>query len=152
MGAGSGSTGNPIADLVLEKIGPVIRERAEAYVHDAVEAALVEGRARLDAEAKNYGTLVENAVGAVLERPAPAPSTGPTAKADARERSWRTLVQGLVATLIVSVGGAAATAIASPGFDILSRESLTTAAAAGGTAAIAAILSYVQRLVQPPKV
>jgi O-acetyl-ADP-ribose deacetylase (regulator of RNase III) len=151
MGAGPVSTGNSIADLVIATVGPQIRERAESVVREQVEIVIREGRARLDEEAKNYGALVENAVGAVLAQPA-APSTPPSVKADARERSWRTLVQGLIATVIVSVGGGVATAIAEPGFDILSSASLTTAAAAGGTAAIAAILSYVQRLVQPPKV
>lgn len=72
-------------------------------------------------------------------------------KADALNRAWRTVLQGLVVTAAAAAGDAAVQVVqkaltdvvAGHGFDW--REVATTAAYAAGTAALMALAAYVHR-------
>lgn len=148
MGAGTQPTG-------YEVIANVFAERFRGEMEARLAPIEAEARTRLDAAAADAAARVDELVArARLEAPAvigQVLDTVPSVKADARNRSWRTLVQGLIATVIVGVGGAVGQAVAAPGFDITSSAALGTAGTAAGTAAVAALIAYVQRFIQPPK-
>lgn len=131
----------------------IVREveaRFRAEFDRRVEIIVADGRTAIDravTEATSHvGELV---TAAVLD--GPLSSSPVDAKADARERSWRTLVQGALATVVVGVGGTVGTAIASDSFSLTDWSDWKAAGIAAGTAAVAAGIAYVQRLVQPPK-
>ncbi|NLE79093.1 MAG: hypothetical protein GX610_05825 [Rhodococcus sp.] len=75
----------------------------------------------------------------------------PSARADAKDRATRTLLQGGIAAVLVAVFTTLAQALGTGALDPTSWESWRVV---GGTvlgAAIMAGVSFVQRLVQPPK-
>ncbi|MGW9567135.1 hypothetical protein [Prescottella equi] len=82
----------------------------------------------------------------------PYPS-GPArpASADARARAGRTLLGGLVTTMILAVLGALGAAIAAPEFDVFSWGSWSGVVQTLATVAVMSVVSFVQRLVSPPK-
>lgn len=80
----------------------------------------------------------------------PYPSTRP-AQVDARARAGRTLLGGLVTTVILAVLGALGAAIAAPEFDVFSWGSWAGILQTLATVAVMAVVSFVQRLVSPPK-
>lgn len=123
-----------VADIVAREA----RSRIEAALPDLVAAVVP---ALVDAALK--GEPVETV---------PVPNTAPVpVKPDAKDRAWRTLAQGLVATVMLSGAGALGQAIAAPGFDLLGWGSWSGALTGAGTAVLMAVLAYVQRLIQPPK-
>lgn len=127
-----------------------VEKRFRAEFDQRVGAVIEDGRLAIDAAVREATAAVDAAVtNAVLDGPPASPSD---VKADARERSWRTLVQGALATVVVGVGGTVGTAIASDDFSLSDWGDWKAAGIAAGTAAVAAGIAYVQRLVQPPKV
>lgn len=131
-------------------IAGVVEERLRAEFDQRVSSVIEDGRARIDAAVRDATAAVDAAVtNAVLDGP---PASATDVKADARERSWRTLVQGVLATVAVGVGGTVGTAIASDDFSLTDWGDWKAAGIAAGTAAVAAGIAYVQRLVQPPRV
>lgn len=135
---------------VYDIIAREVEKRFRAEFDRRVEVIVADGRTAIDravTEATSHvGELV---TAAVLDG---ASSSPVDVKADARERSWRTLVQGALATVVVGVGGTVGTAIASDSFSLTDWGDWKAAGIAAGTAAVAAGIAYVQRLIQPPKV
>ncbi|MBP2211075.1 lysozyme family protein [Rhodococcus ruber] len=126
---------------------------------DAIEIVAREARARIEAALPQ---LVEAVVPALVEAAlrgdrvedvaTPTPTTQlPNPKADAKDRARRTLLQGLVATVLVGVTTALGASLSSPDFSVFELASWSTAGTAAVTAALMAVVSYVQRLVLPPK-
>lgn len=68
------------------------------------------------------------------------------AKADARQRTWRTAGQGAVSVAVVAAAGAIVE-VATPG----ELVDWPAAGAAVGTAAVMAVAAYAHRLWRPPK-
>lgn len=133
-----------------ETIAGVVEERFRAEFDRRVSAVIEDGRLAIDAAVRDATAAVDVAVtNAVLDGPLATPTD---VKADARERSWRTLMQGALATVVVGVGGTVGTAIASDSFSLTDWSDWKAAGIAAGTAAVAAGIAYVQRLIQPPKV
>lgn len=133
------------AAAVLEKLLPQLEERSRQIAQAAVD----EANARIDAAIGQLPGIAVISTEHLPDSEQPAPAGDP--KADARNRAWRTLVQGFVATVLVAAVGAFAHAVSADGFDLFSWESWRVAASTGGTAALMAVLAYIQRLVQPPR-
>lgn len=135
-------------ELIAREVEARFRTEFEARIGDV----LAEGRAALDSAVADATAHVDEAVTRiVLDAQVSNSETVPDAKADAKSRSWRTLVQGLIATVVVGVGGTLGTALVDPNFDIGDITDWKFAGASVGTAAVAAAIAYVQRFVQPPK-
>lgn len=137
-----------VVDLVADKV-------LEQFGTDVVDRVVEQVRPRLETEAEAILTsLVDRAQARIAETLTPAttpPDSLPSPKADAKDRAWRTLVQGIVATILLAGSTAVGTALTAPEFDLLTWDSWKAAGAAAGTAVLMAILAYVQRLIQPPK-
>lgn len=126
---------------------------------DAVEIVLREARRRVEQKAPEWieallPPLLEAALTgkAVDQVPDPVTREEPVPpKPDAKDRAWRTLAQGLVATVLVGLVTAVGTAVAAPGFNVFAGESWQAVGTAAGTAAVMSVLAYVQRLLQPPR-
>lgn len=128
---------------------------------DAIDIVTREARARVEAALPDLvEAIVPALIGAALRgddvRTAPTPEVTPTGpapapKADAGDRARRTLLQGLVVTVLVGITTALGTAIADPGFEVFALESWGAAGTAAATAALMSVVAYVQRLIMPPK-
>lgn len=75
-------------------------------------------------------------------------------KAQAKSRALRTLVQGLLAVVLVAAGNAVTQAIAKGSLDIFSWEDWKVVGALAGSASLAALIAYLQNTfgIKPPKV
>lgn len=75
-------------------------------------------------------------------------------KAQAKSRALRTLVQGLLAVVLVAIGNAITQAIAKGSLDIFSWDDWKVVGALAGTAALGALIAYIQNIfgIKPPKV
>ncbi|WP_395705003.1 hypothetical protein [Rhodococcus ruber] len=128
---------------------------------DAIDIVTREARARVEAALPELlDAIVPTLIDAALRgddvtataTPAVTPTgPAPAPKDDAKDRARRTLLQGLVVTVLVGITGALGTALADPGFDVFALESWGTAVTAAATAALMSVVAYVQRLVMPPK-
>lgn len=135
-------------ELIAREVETRFRSEFEARVGELLE----DGRVALDNAVADATAHVDEAVTRiVLDAQVGGSESIPDAKADAKSRSWRTLVQGLIATVVVGVGGTLGTALVDPNFDIGDISDWKFAGASVGTAAVAAVIAYVQRFVQPPK-
>ena len=75
-------------------------------------------------------------------------------KAQAKSRALRTLVQGLLAVVVVAAGNAVIQAFSKGSLDIFSWDDWKVVGALTGTAVIGAIVAYVQNAlnIKPPKI
>lgn len=75
-------------------------------------------------------------------------------KSQASSRALRTLVQGLLAVVLVAAGNAVVQVIAQGSFDIFSWDDWKVVGALAGSAALASAIAYVQNKfgIKPPKV
>jgi len=143
-----------ITRAVVEKLGDEIDARSQQVVQAVTTRLEAEAQRRID---EAVAAIPQIAIRAVEQtQPLPIPGElvhdpAPDAHADARDRAWRTLVQGLVVTVVLAVVTAFGAAVAAPGFDLLTWDSWRAAATSGGTAAVMAAAAYIQRLVQPPR-
>ncbi|BDB62348.1 hypothetical protein [Rhodococcus sp. RDE2] len=145
-----------ITRQVIEKVGDEIESRTQAAVRSVVEQAQKELVELVGASTpppqEPVPSVIVGAGGGGGSSSFPSVSVPQfSAKADAKDRAWRTLVQGIVVTVILAVITAFGAAVAAPDFDLLTWDSWKAAATAGGTAAVMAIVAYFQRLLNPPR-
>lgn len=124
----------------------------------AVEIVTREAKARVEAA---LPSLVEAIVPALLEAvlrgdkvedvDTPLVPIPVDPKADAKDRAWRTLLQGLVATVLVGVTTALGSSLADPTFSFFELGSWTTALGAASAAAAMSGLAYIQRVLESRK-
>ena len=138
-----------ITRQVVEKVGSELESRADAVVQAVVDRVEQEAWRRIDAAVADIPQVAIRTAEQAL--PAQLEVMPLDVKADARDRAWRTLAQGLVVTVLLSIVTAFGTAVGSPTFDMLTWDSWRAAATAGGTAAVMAVAAYIQRLLVPPK-
>mgnify|MGYP007004568483 CR=1 FL=1 len=123
-------------DLIAEEVTQRLRGEFRQHVEGLVTAA------KQDADA----ILADFA--ARLERVDVSPEAP---KSDAKDRAWRTLLQGLLATILLAGTGAVADALTSESFDITHVGDWKFAITGAATAVTTAALSYVMRFIQPPR-
>jgi len=151
-----------ITKQVVERVGPEIEKRVggeiEKRTQDAVrlvtERVQVEAERRINAAVAEIPQIAIRAAEQSAGNPIPGELVldgGVDARADAKDRAWRTLVQGLFVTVILAVVTAFGTAVAAPDFDLLTWDSWKAAATAAGAAVMISITAYIQRLISPPK-
>ena len=147
------SESNSVVDLaaraVLERLGPELRRQfepiiAEVRIQAELEAANMVSSIRERAEADAAARIRE--IAAAAEKTLAVP-----AKKDAKNRAWRTSLQGLAATVVVAVLTAFADVLGGDSVDLLSGAGWKVVLGTVSGAAVMAVLSYVQRLVNPPK-
>lgn len=129
-----------VTERVLERLPGVIEERVAPVVDGIV--ADVERRLTdlISAAAPPIPEFrTEELTPIVIDDP----------KADARDRARRTLLQGLVATIVVA-GILAVAGAFQGGFDFLDAGAWKTVAGAAVGAMLAAAGSYIQRFIDPP--
>ncbi|MFH5231878.1 hypothetical protein [Antrihabitans spumae] len=126
-----------IAREVTESVTARVLGEVEARVADAVQAAQAEALQRIDE------LLAPVELEPVIEAVPPAK--------DAKSRALRTIVQGGIATVLVAIFTALATAFNGGGVDLTSGEDWKVIAGTVSGAAIMAGAAYVQRIVNPPK-
>ncbi|WP_418345282.1 hypothetical protein [Rhodococcus pyridinivorans] len=135
---------------VVQRVGPDLEKRVQAVVKDVGDRIQEEAQKRIDAAVKDIPQIaIRSAIRTAEQSQTEA---GPVdVKADARDRAWRTLVQGFAVTIILAVITAFGTAVTAPEFDLLTWDSWKAAATAAGTAGMISVAAYIQRLIQPPK-
>ncbi|WP_064257107.1 hypothetical protein [Rhodococcus sp. HS-D2] len=142
---------------VVDKVGPELEKKVQTVVHDVRTLIETEARERIDAAVAEIPQIaIRAAVRAAEQNQTLSVSVegelmSIDPKADAKERAWRTFLQGALVTLVLAVGTAFTAALSAPGFDLLTWDSWKTAATAAGVAAMTTVVAYVQRFVQPPK-
>lgn len=144
-----------IARNVIEKVGDEIEARTQAAVQAVSDRVQLEAQRRIDAAVADIPTIAIRAAQQAVPTAVPGElvlDTGADVKVDAKDRAWRTLVQGLIVTVILAVVTAFGTAISSDNFDLATWDSWKAAATAAGTAVMISVTAYIQRLVSPPKV
>ncbi|APE11004.1 hypothetical protein BO226_19190 [Rhodococcus sp. 2G] len=145
-----------IAREVAGKLGDQIESRIQEAVKTVSDRVQVEAQRRVDAVVAEIPQIAIRVADQAASKPVPGELVetgrpGMDAKTDAKDRAWRTLVQGIVVTVILAVITAFGAAVAAPDFDLLTWDSWKAAATAGGTAAVMAIVAYFQRLLNPPR-
>ena len=130
---GDNSVVDLVATAVLERVGHEVEQR----VSTAVEQAR-------DEVQRQINDLLVAVPGQTIEPP-------PTAKADAKDRASRTMLQGAVATILVAGILAVANGLGDDGFDFTSGGDWKAIAGAALAAMIMAGGAFVQRLVNPPR-
>jgi hypothetical protein len=128
---------NNVVDIITREVTERVLGEVESRVLGAIQAAQAEAQRRIDE------LLAPVDLEPAIEAPSPAK--------DAKSRALRTIVQGGIATVLVAIFTALATALNGGGVDLTSGEDWKVVAISAGTAAVTAVLSYVQRLVNPPK-
>jgi len=144
-----------ITKQVVERVGPEIEKRTHAAMQGITERVQAEAERRINAAVAEIPQIAIRAAEHSSGTPIPGElvlDSGVDARADAKDRAWRTLVQGLVVTVILAVVTAFGTAVAAPDFDLLTWDSWKAAATAAGAAVMISITAYIQRLISPPKV
>lgn len=143
-----------ITKQVVERVGPEIEKRTHAAMQGITERVQAEAERRIEAAVAEIPQIAIRAAGQSAGTPIPGElvlDSGVDARADAKDRAWRTLVQGLFVTVILAVVTAFGTAVAAPDFDLLTWDSWKAAATAAGAAVMISITAYIQRLISPPK-
>ncbi|OZD74903.1 hypothetical protein CH273_25805 [Rhodococcus sp. 05-339-2] len=123
---------------------------ARARLDETFERIEAEGRAKLDS-LFDLGGLPMG--GPVITEDGDFDPVG-WIKSQARSRALRTLVQGLLAVVLVAAGNAVVQVIAQGSFDIFSWDDWKVVGALAGSAALASGIAYVQNKfgIKPPKV
>ena len=137
------------AQATIERLGPEIVRHltpviAEVRTRLESEADLVVRQIRERAEAEAAERIREAA--AQIEK-----TTSVPVKKDAKDRAWRTSVQGLIATVVVAVLTAFADLLGGDSVDLLSSAGWKVVLGTVAGAAIMAVSAYVQRILNPPK-
>jgi len=135
------SAPNNVVELVKAAVLEQIRGQADDAARTAVEQAVADARAHLDA-------LIADAPRIIADGPAIEPED---ARGDAKQRAGRTAIQGAVATVFLAVALTVSGAISGSGFDFTSGGDWKAVAGAAVGAAVAAGTAYVQRIVSPPR-
>ncbi|MBH0119824.1 hypothetical protein I0Q12_09975 [Rhodococcus sp. CX] len=128
----------------------------DIITRQVVEKVAAEVDARIDAGVKIITDEVQHRVDGYLaglpqDVEAELVVDPPPAKADARDRAWRTTVQGAVATVLIAVLLALADLLGTGTLDLATSGAWKAIAGTAGGAALMAVLAYVQRLISPPK-
>ncbi|WP_418346230.1 hypothetical protein [Rhodococcus pyridinivorans] len=146
-----------ITRAVVDKVGPELEKKVQDVVQDVRTRLETEAKERIDSAVAEIPQIAIRAAVRAAEQtqteavPVDGELVAVDPKADARERAWRTFLQGALVTLALAVGTAFTAALSAPTFDLLAWDSWKTAATAAGVAAMTAVVAYVQRFVQPPK-
>lgn len=134
---------------LTSKVSEMVEKQVQARVQEALNGVQAEVSARIDALVSEIPAIA--AMSAEHQPEQPLADPGVSVRTDARNRAWRTLLQGLVVTVFVAATGAFATAVGKDGFDFGEWESWRLAVNAGMTAALMSVVAYVQRFLNPPK-
>lgn len=147
------SESNSVVDLAaratLERLGPEFRRHidpilAEIRIQAELEAAQMIQDIRQRAEEEAAAKLRDLA--SSVEKTIAVP-----ARKDAKDRAWRTSLQGLIATVVVAALTGFADILAGDGVDLLSGAGWKVVLGTVAGATVMAVSAYVQRLVNPPK-
>ena len=137
-----------IADAVVERL----QGEVERHVAPVIEAVRADAEVRIGAVVDQAQRVLADLISTDhLGIPYSSGNDSVPAKADARDRAKRTLLQGAVATVFVAGMLALAGAVGAPGFDFLDAGSWKTVAGTALGAMLMAGAAYVQRIVNPPK-
>lgn len=141
-----------IADAVVERL----QGEVERHVAPVIEAVRADAEVRIGAVVDQAQTEAQRVLADLISTdhlgiPYSSGNDSVPAKADARDRAKRTLLQGAVATVFVAGMLALAGAVGAPGFDFLDAGSWKTVAGTALGAMLMAGAAYVQRIVNPPK-
>lgn len=139
-----------VVDLVRDSVLPKLEAEARAQV-DRIAAQVLSdvqkrAAAAVEAAAAEAVAVAQSAVAAGVGEAVAQPIRN-----DAKNRAWRTAVQGLIATVVVSVLVALSALASGGGLDLFSSEGWKVVIGTVSGAAIMAVSSYVQRVVNPPK-
>jgi len=135
------SDGNVI-DIITRQVVEKVAAEVDARIDAGVKIVTDEAHRRIDGYLAELPRPVEAEL--VAQEPAPA-------KVDARNRAWRTTVQGAVATVLVAVLLALAELLGTGTLDLTTGGAWKAIAGTAGGAALMAVLAYIQRLVSPPR-
>lgn len=137
-----------IADAVVERL----QGEVERHVAPVIEAVRADAEVRIGGVVDQAQRVLADLISTDhLGIPYSSGNDSVPAKADARDRAKRTLLQGAVATVFVAGMLAVAGAVGAPGFDFLDAGSWKTVAGTALGAMLMAGAAYVQRIVNPPK-
>lgn len=136
-----------------------IRERADTAIAESVARIETEARARIDSVIENlpsapiFGEVREAAAdvdGFDLDDVNPMGWL----RAQAKSRAWRTLIQGLLAAVVVAASNVVFQAIRTGSLNVFSWEDWKVVGAVAVTAVLGAVVSYFQNAlnIKPPKV
>lgn len=132
----------------------LVKVRAQQAITDAVARVETEARVRIDDVLSGLPELTEvQSPFAVQEGEREGFNAIDWFRTQAKSRAWRTLVQGLLAVVVVAVGNVVTQVIASGSLNVFSWDDWKLVFALAGSAALAALLSYLQNAlgIKPPK-
>lgn len=144
-----------ITRQVLERIGTEVDTRVQGAVADVqaeVQRRVAEALDQIPAVVPvPSATWPPTTDDTAIPIPDPAPPQTVPAAADARSRAGRTLFQGAIATVLVSVLMALAQILGTGTVDIFTGEGWKVIGGTVSAAGIMAVTSFIQRIVSPPK-
>lgn len=159
------ASSNNIVDMVSRVViehfeGAVKQLNAEAAaIRERADTAIVETVARIEAEGRER---VDSVIGNLPSAPIfGEPLEGELVdfdpigwfKRQARSRAWRTLLQGLLAVVVMAGGNVVIQAVQQGSLNVFSWDDWKVAATLAGSATLAAVFSYLQNAlgIKPPK-
>ena len=130
------TTQKNVVDLVADKVIEDFHTQIEPRIAEVIEDA----RAAVDQRVTDFLVSVPITAAPPVDH-----------KTDAKDRAQRTVIQGLVSTVVVAVLLAITGVIGGDGFDIASASDWKAVGGAALGALLTAGVAFVHRLVTPPK-